>query len=1020
MLRRLLRLHPHPLVGLCIGLALMMLGLSSCTPARAQFPTPPVSLTVAVNTNGVLLSPTNFFAINSNLFRAVVTNTTGWLLATNNPIGWSTNAFAVSGTNVALAPTVYWTGVQEWNGSSNGTTRINEFRVEDVSAFRVANSTDTEISGEETLVLQSARDLSLVTLTNLYLSTPGAGGLVAETNSVLTLLDPTTGRAEWRPVEEVLLSSQTAGKVVSLGTTKRLESTGVDASALATLTTNAAAGWLNPRMYGMTGDGTTDDSAAFAAWSAAIANGQRWLFPAGTYRIATAGQSILRRTNLADVHIAAAPGAKFLMANSAGTEGTSHGVAVFGPSTNVVLDGLHIEWAVQSTNRTVSANWMGFILYNNLLYTGSPIESDMLRNITIRNCSVTRSPGLGFCLAGVDGAVLENNTFQGGLVDAFYIRTSRRIRAVNNAAYNPGDDGFSIATYEYDRSGAALTADYHGEGSIIDGLIIEGPVNTNGLSVPAGVLIGGVRDLSYNNVVVRNYPIGVRLNAGYDQAMLTGLPKLASRGVHFANATFINCAVGMQFEQSTNTLAEADPKWYSHDVTIDGVKMFGTSTHRLFQTQMRIGTAGDQVLGAPRFLFSGLKILNVTQWGSPGTYGGMAGLSNSALINIRTDNRIPLNGLNSNPTTAAKDTLPIANLVVQNLHAREVLIQGLNGAILSGITVEDSPGFGFAGVNNTNVLIRDLTIRRPQSTPEGDEAILLNNNDGLIIDSIYIHKPGAGLFGIEETNNVRTHLRSYTWHGDNYLAGFDGARLPAAVVTNLAVREVNWLNTAEPGTPVWHQVRVGEYDGVGGLPDVSRFRADLAGSLRMKRSFPSMVMTDTGQSSTNGGSLRLTGEPSYSGGFHFAFNSAAADDFTSSLVLLRLLQAENSVAPGSPAGTDLGKQFLAWRTLFTDTIELTSSNTNRFQFGVDGPTDAYLYDHSSARRVWDTQSSGFNLYRKLLVNPGGTNLLFQVDDTVPSADETPAVIFINGALRRVVVGAADSGGTGFRVLRVAN
>lgn len=778
-------------------------------------------------------------------------------------------------------------------------------------------------------------------------------------------------------------------------------------------------GFVNPKWYGAKGDGVTDDSAALQAWAAAMTNGQRSLFPPGTYRIATAGASILRRTNLANIYIGAGPGTRFLMANSAGTEGTSHGIAIFGPSTNIILDGLHIEWAVQSTNRTVSANWMGFMFYNNLLYSGSPIEPGMLRNVTIRNCSVTRSPGLGFCVAGVDGAVLEGNVFRGGLVDAFYIRTSRRIRAINNAAYSPGDDGFSIATYEYDRAAGVITDDYHGEGSIIDGLVIEGPVNPNGMSFPAGVMIGGVRDVAYNNVLVRNYNIGLRINAGYDEAMLTGLPKLASRGVTFANATFVNCDRGIQLEQSTNTIAVSDPKWYEHDITVDGVKMFGSITHRLFNTQMRIGTAGDQVLGAPRFLFAGLKFLNITQFGSPGTYGGMAGLSNAVLYNIRTDNRIPLNGLNSNPTTSAKSDLPIANLVVHNLHAREVLLQGLNGAVLSGITVEDSPGFGFAAVNNTNVLVRDVTVRRPQSAPEGDEAVLLNNNDGLHLDAVMIYKAGAGLFGIEETNNVRSVVRSYTWHGDNYLSGFAGARLPVAAVTNLGVREVNWLNTAEPGTPVWHQVRVGEFDGVGGLPDVARFRADLAGSLRLRRAFPSMVMTDTGQPLTNGGSLRLTGEPSYSGGYHFAFNTSAADDFTSSVVMLRLLQAQNSVGPGSPAGTDLGKEFLAWRTAYVDTIELTASNTNRFQLGVDGPTDVYLYDHSAAKRVWDTANADFRIYRNFTVNHTATNVVFQIDNAA-SADETPAILLINGATRRVVVGAADSGGTGFRMLRVAN
>lgn len=201
-MKRLIRHHPHPLLGLCIGLALILLGLSSCTPGHAQLPVPPVSLTVAVNTNGVLLAPANFFSVNSNALRAVVTNTTGFLTATNNPIGWSTNHFAVSGTNVALAPTLYWTNTLEWNGSSNGVTRINEFRVEDVSAFRVANSTDTEIGAEATLSVLSGGNLTLQAATNFFLVSPQVLALTASSNSVLVLSDPVTGQADWRTADQ--------------------------------------------------------------------------------------------------------------------------------------------------------------------------------------------------------------------------------------------------------------------------------------------------------------------------------------------------------------------------------------------------------------------------------------------------------------------------------------------------------------------------------------------------------------------------------------------------------------------------------------------------------------------------------------------------------------------------------------------------------------------------------------------------------------------------------------------------
>lgn len=55
---------------------------------------------------------------------------------------------------------------------------------------------------------------------------------------------------------------------------------------------------------------------------------------------------------------------------------------------------------------------------------------------------------------------------------------------------------------------------------------------------------------------------------------------------------------------------------------------------------------------------------------------------------------------------------------------------------------------------------------------------------------------------------------------------------------------------------------------------------------------------------------------------------------------------------------------------------------------------------------------------ELIDSSGG--FIFLVDSAQAAADETVVRLTINGALKRVVVGAADSGGTGYRVLRVAN
>jgi hypothetical protein len=208
--------------------------------------------------------------------------------------------------------------------------------------------------------------------------------------------------------------------------------------------------------------------------------------------------------------------------------------------------------------------------------------------------------------------------------------------------------------------------------------------------------------------------------------------------------------------------------------------------------------------------------------------------------------------------------------------------------------------------------------------------------------------------------------------------------------------------------------------GVNRIPD-SRFRADVSGNARLQNNFVNLTLDDAEQIHTNGGLARIIGDSSYGGGYAWQFNTAVdrANEFGTASVLLRLLRSNPSVAPGSPAAVDLGATDLAWRTAYAETLMLTSSGTNRFELGVDAPADAYLYDHSAARRVWDTGNADFRVYRTFTVNPTGTNTIFQVDSSA-ATNETPAILLINGSTRRVVVGAADSGGTGFRMLRVAN
>lgn len=73
---------------------------------------------------------------------------------------------------------------------------------------------------------------------------------------------------------------------------------------------------------------------------------------------------------------------------------------------------------------------------------------------------------------------------------------------------------------------------------------------------------------------------------------------------------------------------------------------------------------------------------------------------------------------------------------------------------------------------------------------------------------------------------------------------------------------------------------------------------------------------------------------------------------------------------------------------------------------------------SSTVIAYDSQRNGTNTYSPHAFQVGSTNIL-QIDSN-SGASTTGIIVFENGVSNRVTIGAADSGGAGFRVLRIPN
>lgn len=156
--------------------------------AMAQLPTP-ISSTVMVNTNGVVIAPANFWTANSNLMTVAATPARG---AVTN-ILWNSGHFTVSGTNVSLAAT--WLLTNDWTVDFQAT---NSLDLADAASIDL-DGLDTSVGGVQSLYLDGGTT-TLRGVTNLQLVTPFVRLGNAISNHVLTLIDDVEGTVEFRAV----------------------------------------------------------------------------------------------------------------------------------------------------------------------------------------------------------------------------------------------------------------------------------------------------------------------------------------------------------------------------------------------------------------------------------------------------------------------------------------------------------------------------------------------------------------------------------------------------------------------------------------------------------------------------------------------------------------------------------------------------------------------------------------------------------------------------------------------------
>lgn len=372
---------------------------------------------------------------------------------------------------------------------------------------------------------------------------------------------------------------------------------------------SGAAVWKNITGYGIfdvtnfgaKGDGTTNDYAAINAAVTAMTNagGGVVYFPPGkTYRITTQGTfvHIDQKSNWSWVM---GMGSVIVLDNLDGSsDGTGHGLYVTGPCSNITIIGVHIKYVQMAVDRDVwapfyflganvgegdNSNPNGWVrgAYPNPNETPSGILAGAVSNVVLRDCISENSPSTFCGIVGVDTITIQNFTGIKSWADGLYHLYFRRSQIQGVRLFNCGDDGISMASYESDVANANIENDFHGEGSNVSDVYMQGVWPTDGTAPPAGsTVLLGVRDVVFNNVVLDGKYGGIRIATGTSFSLdypNLNLNFLAPRRVIFQGYTIRNYTQAIQFSVQESNL-QTDPKWWQSDILICDVIADGGDT----------------------------------------------------------------------------------------------------------------------------------------------------------------------------------------------------------------------------------------------------------------------------------------------------------------------------------------------------------------------------------------------------------------------------------------------------------
>lgn len=310
---------------------------------------------------------------------------------------------------------------------------------------------------------------------------------------------------------------------------------------------------VNVRDHGAVGDGSRDDSAAITAAVGALASGSVLHFPVGSYRFAELNPrsgAAVAVAGMSDVDVDFEPGAELLMDNvdQRSNTGTSHGVLVRGPASNISMRNVKIRWA--RTPKRSMGDGIRVVGYasDGAVPSGWSGPPTPVSGISLSNCVIQSAPQAGVVMNGVSDITVSNLRSEHTQADGLHFNACRRAKVSGHVAVDNGDDGLALVTYFGDTpsfDSAAGTFAFPGltEWSNAD-FAIENVTVSGGRA--NGVRVAGAQRVAIHGLTVSDKQYGAALmvdssTAGYDVSW----EYVSTRGLSVTGLTADDCETGL-------------------------------------------------------------------------------------------------------------------------------------------------------------------------------------------------------------------------------------------------------------------------------------------------------------------------------------------------------------------------------------------------------------------------------------------------------------------------------------------